>query len=556
MSLTSCFRFILELPVATLNKLVRGAFAESDGRDLPISGTWEDVPVDGRTATISVRPADLATLPPTLALTATDLGLVLHLHMRVEVDVDDLPLDAIVYAIEFDLPGAFAKSATAPPELLMGFPAVTEAGLNLNVSGGTIPLSAELIEPRIHAAYDADPSFGHSVRTGVAWPLPADPTVVVTVDIFDDEPGSPGFRGAITAEVSDPTHVILHMPGHFRIQGLSNPNYVNTDMTLDIVIEVIVDAVLGEARVKLGAVQPAHVTVTFATSSLYDLAARPILAGEVAAKLVAMGDQVEAIPTTAEVRTAIVSRLLALAPEIQVPVFTPQPPGADEIDLTTFVPTTVSGQVLALQLAQLTDGTPCDTPDVVADAADGFAISVAASEVDTMMQPVLAGQVGDHEIGGYTVTLHNVSGALSDPGAHGVAAGHIWIEGDTTVHVDCWADPDIAFWGPITLIPLMAADGKLAFQADAGDFGADDPCCADVDPAQIAALIEGEQSAPIGLPRNFAGVGELQLGVDRADIFAAGVVVHGTFDVLTNLSLHASALRETLYWFNEQAGGG
>jgi hypothetical protein len=187
--------------------------------------------------------------------------------------------------------------------------------------------------------------------------------------------------------------------------------------------------------------------------------------------------------------------------------------------------------------------------------ADGFAISIARVEVDVLMQPLLDSNTGDRNMSGYDMTVHTLTGTLSDPGDHSQTDGHIWIQGSVTVHVDCWPDPDIDFWGPVFLSPSIDADQKIVFTAHAGGFGADDPCCGDVNPNDIQTMIEGEQSTPIALPKNFTDVGKLTLGVSDAQIFAAGIVVHGTLAVTTESQLQADAIRKTLYWYSDDAGG-
>ncbi len=554
MSLTSCYRYVLELPLNTLNSLLKAAFSESDSAGILSSLHWENQVIGAFTATVDARLADLDTHPPIMTLGVGDLSLSLHLHMRIEVKINEIAgLDLIIYIVDFDFPGMFEKDTSTPPRLLMKFPSVTVADLNLVVTGGQVPLAAELIEPGIHALYAANPSLGHTVTTGVPWPVPGEPTVVVTTDIYDDVPGAPGFRGAITVQVLDVTHIQITMPGHFKIQGLAPNFYVNTDMTVQ--VKVLIEQTDGKISAKLSGIQQSDVTVTFVTPSIYDIVAKPILADNIAAKLRTIGDQEQALPTNAEVQTLITGRLLAFAPALSVPVFTPGPPAAGQIDLATFVPTTVAQQALALQLVPLADGTTCDMPNMFA-RPDGFAVAVAAVEVNVLMEPIFAANRGDQHIQGYDMTVNSLTGTLSDPGAHGQTRGHIWIEGETEVHVDCWPDPDVSFWGPIFLVPATESDGTVTFTADAGEFGADDPCCGDVNPADIANLIEGEKSLPIALPRDFSGVGEIDMTVAEVEIFAAGIVIFGNTTFLTNHSLSTEALRKTLYWFFEQAGGG
>lgn len=561
MSLTSCYRYILELPVASLDKLFQAAMSESGSAGMAVTRTWENVPIGTYTATVSARPTDLDTHPPTVSLPPADLAVTPHFRMRVEVHVNEVPeLDQIVYTVEFDLPGRFEKTADMPPTLQMTFPGVTAAMLNLNVSGGDIPLTPELIEPRIHALYQANPSLAHDVQNNVPWPPGPDATVQVTTDIWDDEEGSPGFRGRIHVEVPDPTHVLLKLPGHFRVQGIAQ-TYINTDMEVDVKVAVEVDTNLGRIRARLDNVQQADVTVTFVTAGnpIYDAGAKIMLAQQIATRLRAMTDPEVAIPTATQVHDAVADRIVALSVDLKVPVFTPPVPLAGEVDFTTFVPTTVNSQVLALQVEARNDGTLCDTPDVVTGAAD-FSIAVAAIEVQPKLQTITQSQLGMHDNfagSGHDVDVKTLDGTLSDPGEHGQADGHVWITGSADVSVDCWPDPTIHFSGPVFLDPHTDPDGKLFLTARAGNFDADKPCCGNVDPDTIKNLVAGQESDRFAIPSGFSGVGELTLTFTAARIFAAGLVVDGTLAVLTTHALNAAGVRSSAdWWFGEQAGGG
>ena len=121
-----------------------------------------------------------------------------------------------------------------------------------------------------------------------------------------------------------------------------------------------------------------------------------------------------AIPTTAQIHDAIAERIVDLAGDLEVPVFTPPQPQPDEVDFTTFVPTTVNSQILALQVLPRNDGTVCDTPDVSTGTAD-FSIAVAAVEVEPKLQGITQGQLGMHNDfagSGHDVDVTSLSGTL------------------------------------------------------------------------------------------------------------------------------------------------
>ena len=558
MSLASCYRYVLELPVDTLNKLLRGALSESDPAGIKISQERQDVAIGTHTADVGIRP-DVDGAPPNVELGAAPNSLVLHLAMRVEIEVTDIPgLDPIVYRVGFSLPGVLEKSTETPPRLLARFPTVTAASLNLTLQGGEIVLTPALIEPRIHEMYDAHPELGHTVQTGQSWPPDniGDPpkTATVTVDIFDDP-----MKGEITVDVPSTTKIVIHMPGHFLVISVDGEE-MDTDMTVDVSVTVVQDLAGGKVTVMLSTLTSSDVAVTFVTphpNPIVNQAASTILAGRIASTIKTFPNIEETFPTQAQVKDLIGAEIVTLAKALQIPVFTPPAPaGPGEIDLTTFVSTTLAQKILALQIEPRNDGTACDDPDEFARTT-GFSISAAAVVVDASIQKLITANNGTtREMQGYPVTISDLTAALSDPGENSQSSGHIWITGLATAEVDCWEDAEVNFWGAVFLKPRMDADGTLFVSADAGGFGADDPCCADVDPDDIAAEIEGDEERIAKLPPKFTNIGDLKMTADECVISKAGIIIHGSLELATNQALNASALEKTLYWFNEPAGGG
>ncbi len=80
MSLTSCYNYIVELPLATLTETLQAALFASDSAG-NITQHWENVPIDGYTATVTAKLANTVTNPSILTLTSVDLGLSIHLQM-------------------------------------------------------------------------------------------------------------------------------------------------------------------------------------------------------------------------------------------------------------------------------------------------------------------------------------------------------------------------------------------------------------------------------------------------------------------------------------------
>lgn len=555
MSLSSCFTYIIELPTATLNSMMAAVLQEADAAGVQTSLHQENVPVNGYTATVDAQ-LDVTANPPVMTLTATDLGVILHLHMNLQVTVNGIAnLGAIQYQLVFDFPGQFQKQPTTPPVLVMVFPALTPGVLNLNVSGGTVTLTPALIEPQVHALYAAHPELAHSVQTGVATGLPAPNDIwAVTVDIYDDTPGSMNYRGQITVAVPDQAHIQLNMPGHLTAQSISS-TAINSDITVHTVVPVVMAD--GSITVRLSQVTGANVTINYASPNIYTVGGATLIANQFAARFAALGDLVQSIPSSAQVNAAIATQLVQYGSALSIPIFKPTPPASPtDMDLTTFVPTTVATQVLALQLEQ--QARPCDTPDVFFNGS-AFAVSVDLDKCNSIIQPVVAAENGTNQnIQGHNVTLHNITAALANPGDNGVAEGHIWLTGEVTVHIDCWPDAHINFSGPITLTPDVDTNGNIKFQAHAGTFQADDPCCGSVDPNAISSFIESQQNYPpiSGLPSNFAGVGKINITLTNVDIFAAGIVIRGGLGVTTTHSLHSSFIKHDAFWFTEPPGGG
>ncbi len=70
MSLTSCFKYAIELPESTLTQLLRSVIAQADTADLPLTYEPEDpIEVDGHTARISARLIDSDDQPSAFELT-------------------------------------------------------------------------------------------------------------------------------------------------------------------------------------------------------------------------------------------------------------------------------------------------------------------------------------------------------------------------------------------------------------------------------------------------------------------------------------------------------
>lgn len=558
MSFASCFRYVLGLPPATLTELLRATIAEGETAGLDLTFVREDQPIgDGSlTADITATLVDEEPRRATLHLPGDPLAVALDLRMRIEVAVQELELDVIEYLADFQLLGVFRRDEPSDgPTLVMEFAATNAGNLGLAVSGGAIPIGSALVESYVDDLVAADPTLVEPAVENEN--IPTIGEVQVTTQMFHDDPGDPDFRGRITASLPDDTTVRLAIPGHLRMVTISS-TLADTDMT--IAVDIAVAQSDGELRVLTSGVQAADVSVTFGSiNPLYELGLRPIVQQRVAERFQAQSDLVQELPADAELAELIATEIVSYAHSQSWKLFDPQPPAADDdIDLTSFVPATIGSTALALQLEPLDDGTPCDAVDDFV-RPDGFSMAIAAIAVRPLLDDVVSQNEGlTRSIQGHDVTVVGISAELADPGAHGQDRGHLWIEGNADVAIDCWPDAGVEFWGPVFLTPVNELDGAVSFDADTGEFGAeDDTSCEDVNPDDIAALIDDQSFRYQRLPTEFGGVGTLQLTVDQVEIFAAGMRLFGGLAITTLSTLGAgSKRRKRAFWGHEAAAGG
>jgi hypothetical protein len=162
------------------------------------------------------------------------------------------------------------------------------------------------------------------------------------------------------------------------------------------------------------------------------------------------------------------------------------------------------------------------------------------------------------QVEGYDVTLHRPNVSLADPGEHGEAEGHIWVEGTATAHVGgCVGDVDADYHGPLMLDPVTNADGTIGFTVRAGTFGGNAEAKDKkdhFDPDQIAAFIATWNFDLPNIPGEFVGVGRFVLNIDRVNISRAGIVLRGDVTLLLlSMMMFSRTFPTSLYWALERA---
>lgn len=557
MSLTSCFKYGVELPESTLTSLLRTIIAQGETAGLPTTYTATDVPVGDYTANVEARLEDDDTHASSFELTNTDLEAILHLFMRIGVTIVDLPgLDEVVYHAQFALPGEiYRMDTTAPPELRIKFPGVTESDLGLVLSDAAFTFTPALFEDEVHAMYAANPSLQHSVQPNTN--VPPFGALLIQVWIYDDPPGSMDGNGSITVEIPQPMRLRVNLPGRIAGNNISGTTVLDYRFVASVGIDIVSrPAVSGgdELVVELSGVTTSDIDITWGTPappSPLDLAIELVMKPKIVTALTGIDDPVRPIPSNDQVRDQIAAALLDYAASMEFP-FLPLAATADMIDLGSSVPTTVAGSALALQI-ESEPGAPCVGPDDYVGAS-AVALAMGAPEVQRRLDAGADDIAGTStHVGGYDVTINRPAVSLADAGENGQTEGHIWVSGTAVVHVGgCVGDVDADYWGPLFLTPVNNPDGTISFDVRAGTFGGDTDAKDkkdDFDPAVFETFIAGWDFSFPTLPGTFEGVGTIALNITVATISRAGIVLTGGVTIQRlNALMSLSVLPTSLFW--------
>jgi hypothetical protein len=562
MSLTSCFKYAVELPAASLSSLLRSVIAQGETAPLPTTYHEEDVVVPGLDylVTVDASLVDSNEQPSSISFTATDLEAILHLFMRVEVTVQEFDgLNPIVYDASFDIPGLIAvDNSETPPWLGIEVGALQPSDLNLVVTGGEYDFTPTFFEDVIHEMYASHPEIHDFVRFKDVGPFG---TRRFMVWIYDDA------ENPITVELPEPLKLRVHMPGKMEIWTTLNPVQKEHEAAMVVTIDIVIDEEPNASGgtdlvVKLSGVTEADIEITFTWTGpapLYESFIGPAMKPEIVTLLSDFDDPRESVPSKDAIDEQIAAAIVQFASDSTWPLI-PLDGTGTEFDLSTAVPTTVEASVLALQIEGEAN-VPCDGPD---NFAEGVGVASAISNIETQRRLDAAADevpnLDPPQIEGYDVTLHRPNISLEDPGEHDVAEGHFWVEGTAVVHVGgCVGDVDADYWGPLFLSVSTAPDGTVTFDVNAGEFGGDaegKDKKEDWDPNAVKSYIEQLDWAFPTLPSKFEGIGEVTLNFDTAAIDRRGVVISGSVSVLLlNQAMLSSVLPRSAFWAMEGAHG-
>jgi hypothetical protein len=197
---------------------------------------------------------------------------------------------------------------------------------------------------------------------------------------------------------------------------------------------------------------------------------------------------------------------------------------------------------------------------------DGFigssqlALAVSRAILDRTIADAIEAEFENLDDGGHLVvtdegeaTLKRLTVTPSDPGTHDIGEGHLWVEGEAEVHIDCWFDPDVSFDGGILLrydLEETETTCQGTFRSEMINFDAGQSCCdvfvdliipvvgwimlavvedmIDKVGGELARDIADEQSAQLQpIPPVVDGVAELQACLESVRVSSQGLVMPG-----------------------------
>ena len=242
------------------------------------------------------------------------------------------------------------------------------------------------------------------------------------------------------------------------------------------------------------------------------------------------------------------------------PFYTPRS-GDPEHPLSTPVGFTLpAANALAILMNRASGTEADDQPPDQFIGGNQLALAVSRAILDQTIAKAIATEFPNLDSGGQFVstdegdaTLNKLTVTPADAGSHDMAEGHLWVEGEAEVHIDCWFDPDVEFSGAIFLrldVVETPEECKGTFRAELGSFDAGQSCCdvfvdliipivgwimlgvvegmIDEVGGELARDIADEQSAQLQpIPPVVAGVAELQGCLQSVSVSTQGLVMPG-----------------------------
>lgn len=562
MSNTSNFDFCVQFGIAPLRAIFHLALkneAMFPHNLPPVSRS-----IGGHAATVYVRLIDDDTDAADVGFEAGDnKALRFSLPVEITVETPDAPdpaLSRVTLRSTISVPGALSHwPVDGEDHLGIDFGGVEAADVDVPVLTGLPTLDSAVFLAAIHTRYTALPAHQFSLgpNTLTIYDGTRDPVLNPP-----NKAGNPEI-GAVLEPHGGRTWLKIVLPLHASVPAALFSQHGAASFWR----EVVTDA--AQVRVEMGTepdvTQPGlnglATSIDFDGTSIAEPLVIANLLPLLKQQLAGFGAIAAPWFDEAAAKTLIAEEAAAYLKPRRYPYYTPRS-GDPAHPLTTPVGFTLpDAQALAILMNRL-DGTT-EADDAPPDAFIGdkqVALAASRRVLDKTIADAIAAEFPDLNDGGHLVstaegdaTLNSLSVTPSDAGTHDMDEGHLWVEGEAEVHIDCWFDPDVSFDGAVLLrldVEETDTDCKGTFRSEMHNFDAGESCCdvfvdliipivgwimlgvvesmIDKVGGEIARDIADQQSAQLQpIPPVVAGVAELQGCLESVRVSTQGLVMPG-----------------------------
>ncbi len=520
------------------------------------------IPLDfgGHPATVHVRLLDDETAPADLAFEADD-NKALRFFLPVEITVEtpsapDPALSRVTLKATISVPGRLKSWVVDGAEQLgIDFADVVAADVEVPGLTGLPTLDAARFLAAIHSRYVALPQKQFSLAGNVLTLY--DGTRAPTLNP-PNKPGNPEIAADLELH-GGKRWLKVTLPLHASVPSAVFNAYGSATFWREVKEEAgTVSVVMGTEP---GAAFPAlATTIEFDGSHPAEGIVVSNLKPLLIAELGGFGTITEPWFDTAAATTLIQQQTAAYLKPRRYPYYTPQS-GDPARPLATPVGFTLAGpQALAILMNRASGTEADDHPPDGFLGSNQIALAASRAVLDKTIADAIEAEFENLDDGGHLVetpegnaTLKSLSVTPADAGEHDIDEGHLWVEGEAEVHIDCWFDPDVSFDGGILLrLDVVETETECSgtFRSEMRDFDAGQSCCdvfvdliipivgwivlgvveglIDRVGGEIARDIADQQSAQLQpIPPVVAGVAELQACLTSVRVGTQGLVLPG-----------------------------
>lgn len=518
----------------------------------------------GHPATVHVRLLDDETSPADLAFEPGDnKALRFFLPVEITVETPDAPdpaLARVTLKSTISVPGHL-KSWPVDGEEQLGidFADVVAADVDVPSLTGLPALDSGRFEAAIHTKYTQLPQHQFSGFGGVLtlYDGTRDPALIPP-----NKPGNPEIDAVLEPhggkqwlKVTLPLHASVPTAANFSNYGVATfwREVVQGGGTVSVVMGT-------EPDTSIPALAGLATTIDFdGTPFLEDTVVTNLLP-LLKAQLATFGTITEPWFDEPAAKALIQQQTAAYLQPRRYPYYTPKS-GDPAHPLSTPVGFTLpAANALAILMNRATGTAADDHPPDAFIGGSQVALAVSRAILDRTIADAIEAEFPNLDSGGHLVTtdegeatLKSLSVTPSDAGTHDIGEGHLWVEGEAEVHIDCWFDPDVSFDGAILLrLDLVETDEECTgtFRAEMRDFDAGQSCCdvfvdliipvvgwimlavvegmIDEVGGELARDLADQQSAQLQpIPPVVAGVAELQACLESVRVSTQGLVLPG-----------------------------